>query len=440
MRTRRARVRGAGLTPRAEGWVRARARGGLLLRTPHAHARQPGDAGAPVGTCIALAALNRVVDPCSKLAFSGWRAATAGDRWLRVSAGALDHRRFWDAMDEIGEAKLQAIERRIVAQMAGTFGVGCSGLALDMTNFAPWIDSGNDRAPIARRGHSKQKRSDLRIVGLGLVVSADGGIPLVSHAYPGNRPGVTQFPEMARELAARFESLCGAGSTSERLTLVFDAGQDAGDNYELHGSLPMHFAGSLAPPDHPGLLAIPVAGYQVAGQERFPGLVACETRKVVFGQERRIVCCHSKTLHEKQSRGFDQTLARARRQLEALDARLARGKTRKAKDKVEAEIASVLRPRWVGRVITTTLSGEKPAGLRLHFRIDARARAGLEEELFGKRFLFTGKTPEQASTAQIICDYRSREAAETSKPQCCHRRGWSALSSVPSRSVFMRAA
>ncbi len=29
---------------------------------------------------------------------------------------------------------------------------------------------------------------------------------------------------------------------------------------------------------------------------------------------------------------------------------------------------------------------------------------------------------------------------ETSKPQCCHSRGSSALSSVPSRSVFMRAA
>ena len=29
---------------------------------------------------------------------------------------------------------------------------------------------------------------------------------------------------------------------------------------------------------------------------------------------------------------------------------------------------------------------------------------------------------------------------ETSKPQCCHSRGWSALSLVPSRPVFMKAA
>jgi hypothetical protein len=29
---------------------------------------------------------------------------------------------------------------------------------------------------------------------------------------------------------------------------------------------------------------------------------------------------------------------------------------------------------------------------------------------------------------------------ETGKPQCCHSRGWSALSPVPSRSVVMKAA
>jgi hypothetical protein len=36
--------------------------------------------------------------------------------------------------------------------------------------------------------------------------------------------------------------------------------------------------------------------------------------------------------------------------------------------------------------------------------------------------------------------YKKRTTVERSKPQCCHRRGSSALSSVPSRSVFMEAA
>ena len=54
-----------------------------------------GDAAASVGTYIALATANRVVAPCSKLAFADWWATTAGPRWVKLGAPALDHRRFW---------------------------------------------------------------------------------------------------------------------------------------------------------------------------------------------------------------------------------------------------------------------------------------------------------------------------------------------------------
>ena len=356
----------------------------------------------PGGRSLLEARLLRLVDK------------TACDRWLRLPPGALDHRRFWEAMDAIGEDDLQEIERRIVSAMVGTFSIDLSGLVLDMTNFATWIDSANERAPIAKRGHSKQKRSDLRICGLGLVVSTDGGVPLVSHAYPGNKPDVTQFPAMVNELAARFGALLpdGQDRKSDRLTLVYDAGQNSDDNYELLDGAPLSFVGSLPPSDHPGLLAVPKDRYQVVDQEAFPGLVAFETAKVVVGKERRLVVCHSDGLHAKQSRGFDQTLAKAHRQLAEVSARLARGRTRKAREKVEAEIAAILAPRWAARVIRTTLAGNNPAELRLSFGTDQEARAALEEELFGKRILFSDKTIEQASTSTIVAEYRSQESVE----------------------------
>jgi transposase len=374
------------------------------------------DAACSVGTYIALATANRVVDPHSKRAFADWWAKTAGDRFVKVPTGALDHRRFWDAMDQISETQLAEIERRIVTHMVEAFEVDLSGLVLDMTNFATWIDSGNDRAPIAQRGHSKQKRSDLRIIGLGLVVSVDGGIPLVPHAYPGDKPDVTQFPAMVKELAARFKTLVSdqAGKGAERLTLVFDAGQNSEENVLLFedDDSPFHFVGSLPPSDHPDLLALPKSRYRAVDKARFPGLTAFETTKVVFGIERRIVVTHSENLHDKQSRGFDQTLGKARRQLSELAARLARGKTRKPKQKVEAEIAAILKPRWLSRVISATLVGDKPAELLLTWRTKPKAREALEDELFGKRILFSDKNKGLASTAVIVADYRSQEAAE----------------------------
>lgn len=372
------------------------------------------DAKASVGAYLCLATLNRVVAPCSKLAFHKWWATTAGDRWLRLSPPALDHRRFWEAMDQIGEDQLREIERRIVAAMVETFSLDLSGLVLDMTNFATWIDSGNEAAPIAQRGHSKQKRSDLRICGLGLVVSVDGGVPLVSHAYPGNRPDVTQFSDMVRELVARFSSLLGeeraAGAAG--LTLVYDAGQNSDENYKTLDRTPLSFVGSLPPSDHPDLLAVEKRRYQVIDKVAFPGLSAFETTKVVFGHERRLVLCHSDGLHEKQSRGLDQTLQKATRQLAEVKARLERGRTRKPKDKVEAEIAAIVAPRWVSRVMSVALTGEDPAELRLSFGVDQDARDVLEEEIFGKRILFTDTSKEQASTHQVIADYRSQEVVE----------------------------
>jgi len=372
------------------------------------------DAGASVGTYIALATLNRVVDPCSKLAFEKWWGKTAGDRWVRVPAGALDHRRFWDAMDVIDEEDLKEIERRIVTAMVERFEIDLGGLVLDMTNFATWIDSANERAPIAQRGHSKQKRNDLRICGLGLVVSRDGSIPLVSHAYPGNKPDVTQFGVMVEELVARFSLLLGEETNAaERLTLVYDAGQNSVDNYEvLDASELLHFVGSLPPSDHPELLAVQKSRYKVVDNEAFPGLVAFETEKVVFSKLRRLVVCHSKGLHQKQSRGFTQTLEKAQRQLSVLSERLARGKTRKSREKVEAEVASILAPRWVSRVLRATLTGDSPNELRLAFHTDEEARAALEEEIFGKRILFSDKTIAQASTQAIVGDYRSQEVVE----------------------------
>ena len=68
---------------------------------------------------------------------------------------------------------------------------------------------------------------------------------------------------------------------------------------------------------------------------------------------------------------------------------MARGKTRRGKDKVTAEIETITARPWVRRVITWQLTGDQPKDLRLTWSIDPGARAALEEELFGKHVLIT---------------------------------------------------
>ncbi len=365
------------------------------------------DAGASVGTYIALAAANRVVDPCSKLAFADWWSATAGDRLVKIKASALDHRRFWDAMHVLDPPALTEIERRIAATAIERFGVDTSSLALDMTNFATFIDSTNTAAPIAQRGKAKQKRTDLRLVGLGLVVSRDGGIPLLSHAYPGDKPDVTQFGQMIVELAARHRDL---DASAPELTVVFDAGQNSQPNFALLEDHQLHYVGSLPPSDHPALLAIPAADYQPVAE--FDGVTAHETTLDALGLSHRAVLTHSQELHDAQSRGFDQTLAKATRKLAEITDTLARGKARRDRAQLETAITRICSPRWVDQVLTCQISGEAPPRLRLTYTTDTATRDTLQQRLFGKRILITDHT--DWSTAEVIAGYRSQSDAEFS--------------------------
>src|SRR6266702_1529005 len=362
--------------------------------------RPPGLALSP-GTYLTLAVLNRVVDPGSKRAFADWWRTTAADRFPKIAASALDHRRFWDAFHAVPLAALASIEQQLALAACARSGLDTSSVALDMTNFATFIDTANGRAPIAQRGKAKQKRTDLRLVGLGLVVTRDGGVPLLSHAYPGNKPDVTQFPQMVTTLAARHAALAAA------------AGQNSEANFALLAGTNLHYVGSVPASDCRDLLTVPASARSVLDADRFGQLSAYDTRRVVYGTNRRAILTHSPELHEHQARGFDgTTLAKATRQLDDLAATLARGRTRRARTRVEAEIGKITHDPWVRRVITWQLSGDKPKDLRLAWSIDHNARAALEEEIFGKHVLITDH--DDWPTAEVVAGYRSQSEAEFS--------------------------
>jgi transposase len=375
------------------------------------------DAGASAGTYLVLAALNRLADPCSKRAFADWWRTTSAPRFTKISAGVLDHRRFWDAMHAVTEVQLEEASHRIALRIAAAYGLDCSSVALDMTNFATFIATGNPKAPVAQRGKAKQKRTDLRIVGLGLVVTRDGGIPLTWHAYPGDKPDVTQFPAMTGQLRRRYEAITaaipGAAAGGGDMTVVFDAGQNSKDNFAHLAASGLHYIGSVPASDCPDLTALPASKRTVADKDRFGGLTVYDTRRETYGTERRTILTHSPELHESQARGFEgTTLAKAARKLGELAATLARGKARRSRDKVEAEIAAITAKPWTRRVISWHLTGEQPRDLRLSWSVDASARAALEEEIFGKHVLITSHDDWPAT--EIIAGYRSQSEAELS--------------------------
>jgi transposase len=197
------------------------------------------------------------------------------------------------------------------------------------------------------------------------------------------------------------------------MTVVFDAGQNSEDNFAFLGGSGLRYIGSVPASGCPDLTSLPASVRAPVDQARFGGLTAFDSRRAVYGAERRAILTHSPELHKSQARGFDgTTLAKAGRKLDELAATLARGKTRRPRGKVEAEITAITRKPWVRRVLTWQLAGEQPKDLRLAWGIDPRARAALEEELFGKHVLITDHDDWPA--AEVIAGYRSQSEAEFS--------------------------
>ncbi|WP_345075396.1 IS1634 family transposase, partial [Paeniglutamicibacter cryotolerans] len=239
-----------------------------------------------------------------------------------------------------------------------------------------------------------------------------GGIPLLAHAYPGNKPDVTQFPLMIDALGARHRKLAETAGISgnPEVTVVFDAGQNSASNFTRVTDTDLAFVGSIPPSQVTDLLKIPAKDRVIMEEERFEGLSAVESRRDVYGTERRVILTHSPTLHQKQAAGFAQTLAKAQAKLADLAETLARGKARRTTGELAEHIKSITRDSWLQRVLLCEVTGTTPATHRLSVSVNETARKELEDEVFGKRILVT--THENWPVAEVVDAYRSQSDAE----------------------------
>ena len=147
-----------------------------------------------VGTTLLLAALNRAIRPRSKRGWAAWATRTSLDRLLPgLKVETLTSQFFWDQMDCVAVDALRAIEDDLTRVVVEHMGIKLDTLFYDATNFFTYIASTNARPTLPQRGRSKQKRADLRLFSLALLVSREGHIPLCSHVYPGNRVDAKSF-------------------------------------------------------------------------------------------------------------------------------------------------------------------------------------------------------------------------------------------------------
>lgn len=367
--------------------------------------------GVTIGQYLTLAVINRCVATTSKACFAEWYASTILSRLCPASQRLLAGQRFWDAMDHVSVEAIRAVEAELSQRVVADFDLDLRSLCFDCTNFDTYIDSTNP-AQLPQRGHAKSKRTDLRIVGLALMVSVDGMIPLFSEIYPGNQADSMTFRSVTDELVARYRLLA---REAEHVTLVFDKGNNSHDNLASMRDSPYHVIGSLVPSQHQDLLAIPLNKFSELHDPRLEGVSAHRTQKTVFGRDWTIVVTRSEALLSGQLRGIAQHLQKRkkaflelRRKLRASQKPGAKGKGY-TRESLQSHVEKLTRGQYLNELLEIDVR-EEAGKLAIFFRKKPRVMDRLIRKVLGKRILFTDN--DDWTTEQIVLGYRSQHHVE----------------------------
>ena len=384
--------------------------------------------GLSVGQYLALAAINRAAHPTSKAKLATWYRHSILPRLIPATADQLSSQAFWNHMNRVSQADIQTIEKNLSTHLLRELKLDLRTLVYDGTNFFTYINTRNP-ATLPARGHNKQKRTDLRQVNLGLLVSTDFHVPLMHKVYTGNLTDATAFQTISEELAHQYRQLAEG---CQHITLIFDKGNNSIEALENLDQSAFHFVGSLVPTQHPDLLKIPLSQLRPLSGPRLEGVSAYRTRKKVFGQERTVLITFNEALLEGQLQGITANLEKARSKLAALRNGLRRRQQGRVKggrapraESVAKQVEQILSGQHLKQLIHCQVTGG--AVPSLSFRSDTTALSRLVETQLGKTLLFTDN--QGWSDEEIVLGYRAQHHIESAfrDMKNPHFLGWSPM-------------
>jgi transposase len=272
-----------------------------------------------------------------------------------VDISRLTSQHFWDQMNRIPVAALSRIESALVRRAAEKFSLELDTLLYDATNFFTFLASTNKNAKLPARGHNKQKRHDLRQVGVALCCTRSDAIPLFHSVYGGERPDVRVFADVFPKLRER---LVAVGSELDALTVVYDKGNVSKSTQAMVDQSELHYVAALTAASQRQLVtdATPLMEPLALSDEET--VTVHRVRRVVWGSERTLVVLCSPRLQQGQRRGIEQHIASAVRWLEDLKATLLRGRQRRTLPELDAAIKQRLRGQHLPQILHVELKSK----------------------------------------------------------------------------------
>lgn len=362
--------------------------------------------GPSVGELAVAVAIQRACSPGPKRDLCDFLDASV-PRLSCLPGRAFSGQAFHRVAQQVTEDALEKAQVAISKAAVNRFELSTDVLAFDTTNFDTHIATVTP-GELARRGHAKSKRSDLRVVGLGLLVSETGHVPLLYRTYSGNGSDQGVLEACLEGLKQLHEALDdGEGRTQPaQRTLVRDGGfwspqleldLDTAGYYSLI-SLPLgHKAAEVA------LQMASRRGEMKQLSGKLSHVRAARMRAAVGKLDRTLVVVESKELLEGQKRGIAVALRKAKKELRKLE-RLVQG-GRISLSSLEQRAKKALAHEHLSSFVVTTIAG-KDKEPTFHWRVDDGLRRQLEKTRLGRRVLCTDR--HNWSTGRIVYAFRGQ--------------------------------
>jgi hypothetical protein len=345
--------------------------------------------GPTIGEMVLAVAVQRACAPAAKCHLAAF-LETCLPRVSCLADSAFTGQAFHRLAAQVTDEQLEKAQIEIARAATRQFKLSTDVLAFDTTNFDTHIAT-TTPGELARRGHAKSKRSDLRVVGLAALVSETGHVPLLHRTYPGNGSDQTVLGECLEALGKLHDALDDAEQRNRPAcrTLVRDGGSwseqleldlDVEGYYTLISLTLSHSASQLALEQAAGRGAMKSLG------GKLEGVRAARLRTRVGELDRTLVVVESQELLRGQKRGIAVALRKAKAELRSLQRRAAKGRI--LKEALDGRVRKALQHEHLSEFVIATVKEER-GQVTLNWQVDPARRRLLERTRLGRRVLCT---------------------------------------------------
>lgn len=363
-----------------------------------------------VGASLVLAAIGRACRPTSKMGWYDWCESTSLEISLSQSLSKLDSQHFWDQMQFLPEPSIELIENDLVKKLIEKSNIKLDSLFFDTTNFFTYIDTLNKHCDLPQRGKNKQKRYDLRQVGMALLVSREDQFPLFHKTYEGNKNDFTTFKEVFDSLSGRLKSIT---NDLTDITLVFDKGNNSKDNFKMMDDCDgLHYVAGLVSAYFKELIKEANKNFETMniGGEQVP---VYRVKKDIWGKERTCVVTVSNQLKEGQIQGIEQHLQKKYKILAELKKSLESPKSRRVLTKKDLtdQLGKIIRGQFIDEILKFEIIELINSRHSFTYYIDSDAYSWLKENILGRKIHATNR--HDWSCEDICLAYRGQSKVES---------------------------